>query len=286
MYRWFQRRLKELKANVVDDAARLAKAFLGLWQHPLGIIGAAVLLFAIGAFVSWILDTGGTGFTESATAQSTDRQRTLWDWLDLLLIPLVLGVGAFVFNIALQRRQTQLAKAENETDRKIGRERNREETLRHYLDVMQRLMLEVGMNGLPRLDPRLSDIARARTLAVIRALAGSSSRIDQVLVFLRESHLLDVTNVHKNTKLRELTVSLARADFRSVDLRGVNFDSVNLEAANFDKANLRGASFWSANLQRAKMINTDLQGADLVNADLRGGFFDRRDPTKLHALDR
>ena len=75
--------------------------------------GVFVALASFATLINWIVTTGGAGFSEPPSDPSVARQRSLWDWMDLLLIPLVLGFGAFLFNLALQRRQTELAAEES-----------------------------------------------------------------------------------------------------------------------------------------------------------------------------
>src|SRR3712207_6525243 len=55
-------------------------------------IGAAMWLFRRAAGVPW------TGF----------GTRTLWDWLQLLIIPVVLAVGAYLFNRAERRNELRI----------------------------------------------------------------------------------------------------------------------------------------------------------------------------------
>lgn len=233
--------------------------------------GVFVLLAALAALINWIVTTGGAGFAESPPGSSEARQRSLWDWMNLLLIPVVLGLGAFLFNLTLQRQQSRLAREENETDRDIGRERNWEETLRHFLDTMQDLVLNRGLEH--RSDKRVRDIARARTLAAIRALSGSRERLDQVIVFLRESELLDVVTIDAGGAMQSTespAITFVQADLRGVDLSGVDLSAVNLKGTDLSKANLQHAFFSGANLEDAFLTGSELQSAFFTAASFRG----------------
>lgn len=237
---------------------------LNMWQHP---FYSVVAIVAVITFTIWAASPLGSNFVN----------QPLWDWLDLLLIPAVLGVSVFLFNLALQRRQTQLAKEEretdreiarqeNETDREIGREQSREETHRLYLDTMQRLVLENGLRH--GADTEVRTIARARTLAVIRTLQGSPDRINHVVEFLKESHLLDTIDYGK--PIESPAVTLARADFTGIDLQNVNLNKVNLRSCKFVSANLEATRLTDTCLEEADLLNVNLRHADLTDAHLEG----------------
>src|SRR6266849_2526600 len=57
--------------------------------------------------------------------------RTLYDWLQLLIIPAVLAVGGYLFNYTTGR-----------TEREIASDRQREEALQAYIDNMSALLLD------------------------------------------------------------------------------------------------------------------------------------------------
>jgi hypothetical protein len=90
--------------------------------------------------------------------------RTLWDWLELLIIPVVLAIGGYLFTRS-ENRATQAAADRGTQD----------EALEAYLDHMSDLLI-------PKKDqPALSDqsppkslrtLARARTLTVLPRLDG------------------------------------------------------------------------------------------------------------------
>src|SRR6266487_266254 len=51
------------------------------------------------------------------------RGKTLWDWLQLLIIPTVLAVGGYLFNLANSRTERQIAKDRYEQDQQIVKQR-------------------------------------------------------------------------------------------------------------------------------------------------------------------
>src|SRR6266566_2413567 len=60
--------------------------------------------------------------------------RTIYDWLQLLIIPAVLAVGGYLFNYTTGR-----------TEREIASDRQREDALQAYIDSMSALLLEKNL---------------------------------------------------------------------------------------------------------------------------------------------
>jgi uncharacterized protein YjbI with pentapeptide repeats len=176
--------------------------------------------------------------------------KSVWDWLDLLLVPVVLAIGGLLFN-----------RAERRAEREIAAERTQEARLQSYLDKMTELMLEKGLRtSEPKSEVR--DIARARTLTALRSLDGE--RKDVLLQFLYESDLVN----------RKAIIDLNKADLRWALLRGALLLRANLSWAILGEADLHGAILGEADLRGADLSKailrwTDLLKADLFRADLR-----------------
>src|SRR5437660_11215121 len=62
------------------------------------------------------------------------RGKTLWDWLQLLIIPAVLAVGGYAFTYTTRRNE-----------QKIALDSQRETLLQAYLDRMSELLLDKHM---------------------------------------------------------------------------------------------------------------------------------------------
>ncbi|HEY9659000.1 MAG TPA: hypothetical protein V6C65_11150, partial [Allocoleopsis sp.] len=104
------------------------------------------------------------------------RNKTLWHWLELLIIPVVLAVGAALIQWQSGVRQEAVA-----TDR------NRQETLATYLEQMTALLIDRELRT-SKPDSDVRAIARARTLTVLREL--DSERKGQLILFLAEAGLI------------------------------------------------------------------------------------------------
>jgi len=199
--------------------------------------------------------------------------KTLWDILDLLIVPIVLAVGAFL-----------LSRAESRTEREIAAERRREDALQNYLDKMAELMLEKGLRqseGEPEDKETYEaarDVARARTLTVLRVLDGERKGI--LLRFLHESEL-----IQKQDEQQDAVVTLHWADLSGAGLLGADLGGAYLRVADLLGADLRGTYLGGAELGAANLLGADLRwanlswanllGADLRGANLGGAYLER-----------
>ena len=252
-----------LARNAFRDLSRVRRVVSWTWNHPLAAAAIVTGIAAFVGFIGWIVSIGGTGF--NTQTEDMLNPRTLWDWLGLLLIQAVLGVSGVLFNLILSHR----AESERNTDREIADGRNREQTLRRYLDTMQQLI--IGENLDYGSDARLRQVARAQTIAAINAL--DTKRFDQVINFLRDAELLDFTDYESETA--ETGPEKPPITFKDADLRGVIWPGVNLQRLNLNAARLTGANLSSAymeqiNLHDASLQDTNLEKAFLSDADFTG----------------
>jgi hypothetical protein len=161
-----------------------------LWT--VGVVVVVALLISL--FGGYVLGWQWTGIV----VHDDFPKRTLWDWLQLLIIPAVLAGGGIWFN----RRQQ--ARTQESEDR-----RSQDGALQAYFDYMSQLL---GDKDRPlhraRRGDTLSAVARARTLIVLSRLDGA--RKGSVVQFLHESGL--ITRKH-------VVVDLTDADLRKADLR-------------------------------------------------------------------
>jgi hypothetical protein len=138
----------------------------------------------------------------------------LWRWLELLIIPLVLALGALWFNN--QSRRSEQA---------IAQDRVQEEALQRYLDRMQELILDKGLRTSEK-DAEIRAVSRARTLTILRSLNGD--RKGPVARFLYESNLIGNV-VRKESGERRVIEAII--DLQTADLRGANLSRANLSNA-------------------------------------------------------
>jgi len=254
--------------------------------HRTGII---VVLFVLIAFIfaAYRFGWSGTGFLN----------KTLWDWLQLLIIPLALAVVVLVFQLVNTRTERQIAKERYEQDQQIALDKQHEDLLQAYLDRIAELLLKENLRTSP--SEEVLNVARVRTITVLTQL--NARRIGYIFTFLREAGLMPTTSNSSVMSLKDADLravkwrqanlsganlsgadltwaTLDGANLSSTTLGGANLSAANLSAANLSKANLReadliwanlsGANFWGANLSAANLSAADLSGAILREAEL------------------
>src|SRR5260221_389030 len=212
-------------------------------------IGVLVLVGLIGLiFAEYWLNWDWTGFNEHIGPRVPQYQptKTLWDWLQLLIIPLVLAVAALLFNRATTR-----------TEQTIALDKQREDLLQAYLDRMSELLLEKKLATSP--SEEASNVARVRTITILFQL--DARRIGYVFAFLREAGLM---SAYSDSSI----VSLSQANLNKIDLSQANLSETNLSEANLSEANLSKTNLRQANLRQANLRQANLSEADLSEADL------------------
>jgi uncharacterized protein YjbI with pentapeptide repeats len=195
--------------------------------------------------------------------------KTLWDWLQLLIVPVVLSLITVVFAWQQDIRQDQIEKKRAKAERELAKERAQDEALQAYLDQMSNLLLERNLRESAQ-DSEVRSLARARTLTVLSRL--DSARKERLLQFLYEAGLL-----HKENPV----VDLNGADLSGIDLRENNISGsgafltdvsgnqpIGGRVESSKAANLSGAILSDANLEGGLLIDTDLSHADLSDAHL------------------
>lgn len=197
--------------------------------------------------------------------------KTLWDWLGLagtLAIPLVL----YLFQASEQRRAEERAEIEKkqaedlaEVEKYIAEDNLREQALEAYTDRMAEIFInplsrnELFLNKDINKDNSVRDVARVRTVTILRRLENDIKRQNRILHFLDDSELLKFL--------------LKNANFSSINMKGFNFSGINLSDAVFRDANLMGAKFNYCKLYNANFSNANLNGVDFTNAELFGAIF-------------
>jgi uncharacterized protein YjbI with pentapeptide repeats len=233
-----------------------------------------------------------TKITETEQFQSP---KTLWDLLGLLgtlAIPLML----YLFQVSEQRRaeeRTEVEKKQAEElaqhEKVIAENNLREQAFEAYIDRMAQIL----MNQRTRSelfkhegtkDNSICDVARIRTVTILRRLEEDSKRRSRVIDFLHDAELLKF--ILKEANLSGINLeginfsgidlsrtvfcdaNLSGANFSKADVSGANFTNANLTEADFEDARLVHTFFNGANLQRASLINTDIRDTKFINANL------------------
>jgi uncharacterized membrane protein len=207
-------------------------------DRALWIIGIGLLVIALAVFVylGYHFRWRWTGFP----------QKRLFDWIQILVIPVAVAVGTFVLNRAAKRRDDEAQKEQRDREQATEKERAEEASLQSYVDYMSRMLTDLD-KPLRRshVGDNLSAVAQAQTLTILGRLE-DGERKSSVLQFLHEAGLINRTDP---------VVNLQGADLRGAHL-GAADPVVNLEEAVYGLADIRIAEIQAADLRGA-----DLQGA-------------------------
>lgn len=270
---------KRLQATLVRlGIAGIIIAFIA------GIVAAA---YFAAVFPDW------TGFGPpllDPQGKELPHAKTLWDWLGLLLVPLVLAIGGFFltrsenrYALDLQeRREKEAQKLEDQRTvearkieeqriveaRKIEEKRAQDAALQAYLDQMTQLLLHEDLRS-SQPDAEVRSVARARTLTVLRVLDGV--RKATLLQFLYEAHLIGGFTIElafEASRLRGLNVREVDDEFKVAVI--VNLQGADLSGAELSSARLFGACLSGADLSGANLSWADLEGSDLNKTNLKG----------------
>jgi hypothetical protein len=139
--------------------------------------------------------------------------KTLWDWMGLLIVPVVLSLITVVFAWQQDIRQDQIEDKRAKAERELAKERAQDEALQAYLDQMSGLLLERDLRTSEK-DSEVRTLARARTLTALKRL--DPSRKTVVMQFLVEADLV------QGVDGREPVISLSGADRGDVNLSGAD----------------------------------------------------------------
>ncbi|MEM8862028.1 MAG: pentapeptide repeat-containing protein [Chloroflexota bacterium] len=259
--------MPEKDQNQFEDRA---KKFLYQWliRAIRAFLLISLILFTISTIRFLFLDEpypAWYGF--SPTTTPTSPGKTLWDWLELLIIPIAIASFSWFQNEAENsKRRDQYEEAKRaEIDRK------RQEIFENYLTKINKLSRQEEGK---RTQSDLLD-ARIQTITTINQLDAMRNRL--ILKYLREYELLQVSDTDSQK------ISLENADFSFAELDGVNFDTIYLRESIFDNASLNGATFNNCRLMGAKFNDAQLikahfndarlDSAKFIRANLTGAYF-------------
>jgi len=253
-WEYFRIRFNYIKSVVFYSPAlrKFAKAIF--W---IAVTVGVILLAIIGYRYAF------TGFGEFVDSSGNiQRGKTLWDWMDLLLIPLLLALAAYYFT-----------KTQRDKDIEISTSGRQEEALQMYLDKMTELILTQNLKWR---TGEISRIARARTLTILDMLSGKLK--GRVLCFLLESDLLSGKKPFidlESANLAGLEILEVGGVFNNVKMNYVILANSKLFGTKFCNSDLAGVTFENAELKRVSFIETKLDYVRFVKANLKGVDFEK-----------
>lgn len=247
---------------LVQDASQNIKwGIVAFW------ILVIFILVCLGGYLSrweW------TGFIEP--------RKTLWDWMKLLIVPIVLALGAFALNLAQDARQNA-----------IEENRRQEDLLRQYFDYLGEFartedefsiqscedFVENGRSS--NSDQSIFNelgFVQANTNYLIRQL--DEAHVPDFVLFLTQAGLLPLAlDCDFDDLIRMSGLDLRSEDFSWMSLRNADFSGATLIATDFRGATLIDADFRCADLWQANFRDDAiLMRADFTGANLQNAYFD------------
>jgi uncharacterized protein YjbI with pentapeptide repeats len=220
--------------------------------------------------------------------------KTLWNVLELLVLPLSLIIGAWYLNGRLSQQQQVLQTQADEQQRvaQLTIAESQQDTLDRYIEE---IISEIE-TGLLDTEPNAQrrNIARARTLLTLRSL--DEDRKMLLLQFIYEAGLINNSDTVISLQQANLSnldldraflsqINLQETVLSNIGLAGAKLQGANFSVAELSQAALGNAFLFEANLNRADLSRADLNqailvranlsGADLNNANLQGAFLVR-----------
>jgi uncharacterized protein YjbI with pentapeptide repeats len=194
-------------------------------------------------------------------------RKTLWDWLQLLIVPAILIGVTFAWSATQTRSDNKREDRRIAADRAAAEKAREDATLQAYLDQMSGLMLHEKLLISNEADS-VRAVARTVTLAALRRVDGE--RKSEVVRFLAEAKLLSGRAPRVLLVSADLSnTDLAGADLKRADLSTTRLAGAFLAGADLKRADLSYTDLSSAHLQVAHLTGADLRSADLTGADLR-----------------
>ncbi len=205
----------------------------------------------------------GKSFVSTITKEFA-YPKTLWDWLELIVVPATLALAALWLNYS--QRQNELGIAEQQRE---------EDMLRIYYGDIADYISDLGL-GTSNETPGVRALATARTKTLLTNINGR--RKGQIIQFLYEAKMLGFFffDEDKNEMISPAIINLEGTDLSGIDLEGAGVEGIylketilkeaNLAGVRMDYACLRGANLQCADIRRrASFFKADLNRADLRN---------------------
>jgi hypothetical protein len=134
----------------------------GGWDFVAALLIASiafVVAVTVGIILAYVRGWRWTGFIGEVPNQGGGKRvsgrKTLWDWMELLIVPAVLAGIAFAFSSAQTERDRRQEARRAARELAIAADNRRQDALRDYLERMSNLILRDDVDAstrLPRTD--------------------------------------------------------------------------------------------------------------------------------------
>lgn len=237
------------------------------------------LLFIIAIWAIWADSSPfWTGFSKRPIIPNEQPTKTLWDWMEMLIVPAVLGVGLYILNQSARANERDIAEKNRAEDEVIAENNRNQATLEAYFDRMTELILDEDLlifnesDSVENGDRKklVRTIGITRTISVLRSL--DAVRVKAVFEFIEDAGLKKIITF-KDANLRGVNWAgsfLFDANLAGARLRNANLERIHLTGSNLQKTGMRYVNLQDATLKRTSLQRADLRFANLKDAVLRG----------------
>jgi len=259
-----------------------------IWKNTTGPLLIIFIVVVIAGAIWMIINIGypapWTGFDRTPIDDPNQYQpkKLLWDWLELLIIPIVLLLAGLGYS-----------EWQRGTEYKLAKEKEHSDALQAYFDSMKDLIIDGKLTDTQN-DPDhpIRALARSKTITTLQIVDDERKKavfnflwhagliiLNQPLILFDELELNEVNL--RNIKLTY--VDLGSIVFKSADLTGATINSSNLYLADLsyvkanhctmndsvlDNANLMGAYFQESNLFESRFVGSHIQNVKFKNSIL------------------
>ena len=252
-------RIKKIEYNETLNTKKTIKYIL--------IVLFILLLIVLIKWAAWPSHSPyWTGFGESKMQNGINPNKTLWDWLDLLLIPLIITLTGWY-----------ISRSEKNNDIAREKEKNQQNIRENYLKIITSLLLEHNLQNSEEGDV-VRSVAKAHTTTFLRN--ADNTRRGIILQFLYESDLIsenpiiDLLGVKLNSchfdKIKLINIEITGAYFRECSFVKSNLENSIFCASNFSGSNLSYSNLKNVDFTYCDMIDTEIIGVDLRQAKIEG----------------
>ena len=232
---------------------------------------SSILVLSI--VLGYLYELNWVGVIDTATGEI----KSLWDWLELLIVPLILAIGGWWISHVEKLRSQNL----KDTEVLVLVEKQRQDSLQKYIDDMTSLLLGNITDEWDEDDIILNAVIISQTLATLKMLDGTRKGI--LLQFLCD---LGLISIEKNPQTQHFgSLDIRMADLSNANLNGCRLYGVRLMEVNFSGATFYSATFYGSDLWQSNFTAADLTYSEFISARMVDSTFQDTKMIRSNASD-
>lgn len=233
-------------------------------------ISANVLIIVILVLFAYSVFKNGIGLSSYVDSNNVFHPgKTLWDWLELLIIPALLGAVAWNFSDTQKNKELE-----------ISTKQFRENVMKDFITEISQYIKNRSIYEIK--DIHFIETIRINTINTLRILDGEQK--GQLIHFLYDSKLIGWKGDYESNYEEILPIiQLKDADLSNIKLSGtysleiievcdktnpyfnVNLSGIDLSFTNLRNADLHGTQIFSGNFRATNLENADFDKCKLEN---------------------